>query len=316
MSRGRIILGPVWLALTALLVVAWLCFREPRAGGEPLSYWLRLGAEPDRLDEAATPSPESEAAIRSIGAKAIPTLLAKLQTTDPSWKEKTYHWLNKQGIYSFEFTPDYYERTAAIYGFTILGSNALSALPELERIFWNTNTSWEAAQALAQLGRASLPALRAGFTNSDTGIRRAAVISIMNNTNLTLATLPDMRSLRHDSDRLVATAALRQLMFHSTREEATRLAIEILEDNRARWRGTVLSLFNQVSIHTNQVVPVLVRLLEDPDPRLRRVITNTLKQLDPVTAAAAGVDTNPPPVRGGRGRRAPTGTNTPLAPQQ
>jgi len=308
MSRGRIIIWSLLLAVAALVAVGWFSIREPRAGGESLSYWLCLG-----VASGEQKSPESEAAIREIGTKAIPTLLAKLQVTDSPWKEQTHQWLNKQNFYSFEFTPDYHERASAIYGFTVLGSNALPALPALERMFWDTNTSWEAAHALAQLGQVSLPILRAGFTNSDPAIRRAAVTGTMNN-KLTAAVLPDMRQLRHDSDRIVATAALNQLLRFSSREEATQLAIETLEDNRARMRGAVLNWFNQARIETNRIVPFLIRLLEDPDPRFRFRVTNVLKQLDPVAAAAAGINTNPPPVStglpGGRGRgRAPAATN-------
>lgn len=303
------------LALVAVVAGAWLAFREPRAQGESLSHWLQLGAQPDRFDEAATPSPQREAAIREIGAKAIPILLAKLQATDSPWKHKLYKWFKKQDFVPVEFTWEHEEQQQAIYGFTVLGSNAVAALPALEIMFTNPATAWIAGQAMGEIGGAALPALRQGFTNSVREIRQAALAGTFR-PNLARATLEDVRPLLNDSDRLVATVAIRQLMFHSTREEATRLAIEVLGDNSARWRGIVLNLFNQVSIHTNQVVPVLVRLLEDPDLRLRRVVTNTLKQLDPVAAAAAGINTNPPPVRGGPRRRGSTGTNAPAAPQQ
>jgi hypothetical protein len=319
MSRGRVIFWSLLLAVIALVAAAWFSFREPRAGGEPLSYWLRQGVGQgvglDGFGMFEWNSPESEAAIREIGTKAIPVLLAKLRASDSPWKKKTYDLLNKQDFYQFEFTGDYYEKMQAIYGFKVLGSNALPALPALEQMFWDTNTSWEAARSLAQLGLVALPILRAGFTNADSLIRGAAVIGVKHNTNLTLATLSDMRQLRHDSNWLVANVASRQLIQFSSREEATRLAIEILEDNRGRSRSGVLDLFNQVSIHTNQVVPVLVNLLNDPNPRFRLSVTNALKQLDPGAAAASGIDTNPSSSFKRRSRR-PAATNTPAPPQQ
>jgi hypothetical protein len=323
MSRGRFITWLVLLAVVALIALAWFSFREPRARGESLSYWLRQGVSTDGLGMVERNSPESEAAIRDIGTKAIPTLLAKLRATDPPWKEKTYEWLNKQDFYKFEPTWEQEERAQGLYGFTVLGSNALSALPELEKMFWDTNTSWAAAGALGELGLSSLPILRAGFTNAETVIRSAAVYGT-SPTNLATATLPDMRPLLHDPDLYVSFAAFMRLMQLAPRTEATTLAIDILQTNRTRLRGTALNQLSRSNIDTNEVIPVLVRLLNDPDPdpRFRMGVTNALKRLDLVAAAAAGIDTNPPPIRGRDPRdprrrgRAPAVTNTPAAPLQ
>lgn len=132
MSRCRIITWSLLLAVAALVALAWLSFREPRAGGESLSYWLKLGANPAGTGDDAPSIPQSEAAIREIGPKAIPTLLAKLRTTDSPWKQKTYQLLNKQNFHSFEFVWPHQENAEGIYGFAVLGSNALPALPALE----------------------------------------------------------------------------------------------------------------------------------------------------------------------------------------
>lgn len=321
MSRGRIIFCALLLAVAGLAMLAWLAFREPHAQGESLSYWLKLGGggDPFFMDERRN-SPDSEAAIREIGAKAIPTLLNKLQATDPPWKEQTYEWLNKQDFYKFEPAWAQEEQAQGIYGFQVLGSNALSALPELERMFWDTNTSWAAAKALEQLGLAALSVLRAGLAHTNPIIRQAA-LNGTTSTDLATATLPDIRPLRHDSDWIVSAISLRRLMQFASREEATQLTIETLTRNRGRLRGFVLSALEKVSIETNRVVPLLVPLLNDPDPRFRRVVTNTLKNLDPVAAAAAGIDTNPPPSSSSNGRprqrgRAPAATNNPAALQQ
>jgi hypothetical protein len=318
MSRGRFITWLVLLAVVALITLAWFYFREPRARGEPLSYWLRQGVSSDGLGMVERNSPESEAAIRDIGTKAIPILLAKLRATDPPWKEKTYEWLNKQDIYKFEPAWEQEERAQGLYGFTVLGSNALSALPELEKMFWDTNTSWAAAGALGELGLPSLPILRAGFTHTNLAIRGAALYGT-NPTNLATATVHDVRPLIHDSDMYVSLAAFWRLIQFSSRDEATALAIDTLQTNRTRLRGAALNRLGHANIDTNKIIPLLVRLLDDPDPnpRFRVGVTNALKRLDPM--AAAGIDTNPPPTAnssGGRRGRATVGTNNPTALQQ
>ena len=314
MSRCRIITWSLLLAVAALVALAWLSFREPRAGGESLSYWLKLGANPAGTGDDAPSIPQSEAAIREIGPKAIPTLLAKLRTTDAPWKQKTYQLLNKQNFHSFEFVWPHQENAEGIYGFAVLGSNALPALPALEIMFWDTNTSWQAGQALGHIGLVSLPILRAGFTNSDRIFRWAALHGSAPG-HLAVTTLPDMRQLVRDPDTYVALGAFHRLMQFAAREEATQLVIENLEGNNTRLRTSALNQLGRVDIETNRVIPVLVRLLDKPDVRFQHLLTNTLKRLDPVAAAAAGINTNPPPAfigrRGGRGRgRAPITTNT------
>ena len=305
MSRARIILWSLLLVVAALIALAWFSFREPRAGGEPLSYWLKLGANPAGIGDDAPSVPQSEAAIREIGTKAIPTLLAKLRTTDSPWKQKTYQLLNKQNFYSFEFVWPYQENAEGIYGFAVLGSNALPALPALELMFWDTNTSWQAGQALGHLGLVSLPILRAGFTNADRTFRWAALHGTTP-SNMAVATIADMRQLVRDPDTYVAIGAFYRLMQFATREEATQLVIENLEGNDVRLRRSALNQLSRVDLETNRVIPVLVRLLDKPDHRFQLSLTNMLKRLDPVAAAAAGINTNPPPVftgrPGGRGR--------------
>jgi hypothetical protein len=320
MSRGRVIFWSLLLAAAVLGVLAYFSFREPRARGEPLSYWLRLGIEENNLFNQFGRSPEAEAAIREIGIEAIPTLLAKLRAMDPPWKEKTYEWLNKQDIYTFEPTWEQDERAQGLYGFRVLGSNALSALPELEKMFWDTNTSWAAAGALGELGLSSLPILRAGFTHTNLAIRGAALYGT-NPTNLAIATVHDVRPLIHDPDMYVSLAAFWRLIQFSSREEATALAMDTLQSNRTRLRVATLNRLSRTNIDMNKIVPLLVRLLDDPDPipHFRIGVTNALKRLDPVAAAAAGINTNPPSASNGRPRqrgRAPAGTNNPAAPQQ
>lgn len=315
MSRGRIILGPVWLALTALLVVAWLCFREPRAGGEPLSYWLRLGAGPATFEDIVPRNPQSEVAIREIGSQAIPILLAKLQALDPPWKDPLHHWLNKQDFVRIDFTWGHEEQQQALYGFTVLGSNAIAALPALEIMFTNPATAWNAGQAMREIGWPALPALRQGFTNAAHDIRLAALAGTFR-PDLARATLADMPPLLNDSDRNVAMLALRHQLLFLPRGEATEAAIAALQGDRPHLRVSALRLLNRMLIETNKVVPVLVRLLAQPDQRMSRFISDTLKELDPVAAAAAGVNTNPPPVASGRGgRRRPTPATTNAPPQ-
>jgi hypothetical protein len=318
MSRGRIIIWSLLVVGVALVALAWFSFREPRAGGEPLSYWLEQGIKDASSQREKRSSAEVEAAIREIGPKAIPILLARLRYVDSPWRESVHEWVNKQDVIQFKRTREQDNWLAGIYGFGVLGTSAVSALPELEQIFNNTNTTWGAGMALAQIGVQALPVLRAAFTNPSPQIRSVALQSTRE-TNLALATLPDMRLLQDDPEDHIATEARWRLMRHSSREEATKVAIETIQSKRAQMRNAMLRGWRGVNLDTNQIVPLLVSKLTDPDREFRRVVTNAFIRLDPVAAAAAGINTNPPSIlsgRGGRRTRGPAGTNNPAPPQQ
>ena len=242
----------VLLAVAALVLGAWFSFREPRAGGEPLSYWLQLGANPDAFWDIVPRTPQSEAAIREIGSQAIPILLAKLQAVDPPWKEKVHHWLSKQDFLRIDFTWEHEEQAQAIYGFRVLGSNAVAALPALEIMFTNPATTWNAGQAMGEIGWPALPALRRGFTNAVRDVRQAALAGTFR-PDLARATLSDMPPLLNDSDRIIATMALRRRLLFLPREEATDAAIAALQGDRPHLRASALRLLNEMPVETNRV---------------------------------------------------------------
>ena len=314
----------LWLVAFAGIVLAvclGLFFREPSTQGRSLTEWLELAVMDTPADPGNT-SDEVKAAIREIGPKAIPILLAKLQATDPAWKKQWAELLNKQSFYSPQFIWAWVEQAEALHGFAVLGTNALSARPALEKMFWDTNTTRVAGFALGQLGETTLPVLRPALTNADYNIRSAA----FDGTTLpvlAVATLPEMRQMRNDPDEWLATVAVWRLMKFASKAEATRVAIEALESKRLRLRRSTLFQLGRDGIETNIVVPVLIHLLEDPDMRFRSSVTNVLKRLDPVAAAAAGINTNPPAIpppnvsgRPGRRGRGPVGTNNPSTPQK
>lgn len=308
-----------WGALLGALVLGLgtlFLFREPRVRGHTLDEWLKEGLMHREVWHNGNQD-EVTAAIREIGPQAIPILLAKLQATDPAWKTNLAELLGKQALFSFEFTWAYHEQVAALYAFEVLGTNAAAALPALEKMFWDTNTTAIAGDALGRIGEAALPILRAGLTNAEHDIRWSAYSGSSVSRALAATTLSDMRQMQSDPDEVMAAAAVGRLMIFADNEEATRLAIEALESNRLRVRRVGLSHLTRANLETNRVVPILIQLLEDPDWFFRRGVTNVLKTLDPVAAAAAGINIKLPPVDGrSRPGRGPVSTNQPAAPRQ
>ncbi|HEY0548837.1 MAG TPA: hypothetical protein VGF13_04490 [Verrucomicrobiae bacterium] len=130
-----------FLVLCALLAVsvATILFlnNEPRANGHPLSYWLQLGSEQDANDifsENKHPNVEADAAVRQIGVRAVPVLLQKLQVTDPKWRRPAVDWTHKHLGLAFDPSKAEHKWAEAHYGFRILGTQAVVAIPELAQM--------------------------------------------------------------------------------------------------------------------------------------------------------------------------------------
>src|ERR1700687_4254230 len=67
LRRRVVVLGPL---IVVLLGVVWWQFREPTYQGKPLNYWIEQMIR--HVDSQA-----AEAALREIGPRAIPLLLAR-----------------------------------------------------------------------------------------------------------------------------------------------------------------------------------------------------------------------------------------------
>jgi hypothetical protein len=316
-----------WTKITLIALAAAAIFgaifyasmAEPYTRGRSLSFWLEAGATFDNPEEPEFTREETEAALREIGTRAIPFLLDRMRATDPRWKQPLDDLIRKQSHFSVEFKWAHDKQNEAAYGFSILGTNARSAGPELEKLFREASIPRFPACALGYLGTSSLPALHAAMTNDDVDIRYAAVHGI---TLLPLA--PDQMAAElapwyDDPQDMVAMHAFRNAMKVTPRAQKTAIVLRALESGRPIIQGGILLAIETIGIETNVIVPVLTRLLTNDTFKPRDYATNALLALDPAAAFAAGIDTNPPPLRiSRRGRRGEpalnTTTNSTLAP--
>jgi hypothetical protein len=149
----------VKLAVAMLVAVAaggaWLWSQcEPAYKGKSLSEWLRLGeqfgwgysnvyAVAGILPRDWRPTPwrippkremaEVEEALRAMGPKAVPPMLARLKIKDPAWKPKLMAWLDKQSLVKFRFTKAESHHKRALIGLTVLGPLATNAVPAIQK---------------------------------------------------------------------------------------------------------------------------------------------------------------------------------------
>ena len=155
-------------AIFCLLAVPYARSSEPGYNGKPLSEWLLIL----KMGHTSTGDPiekaDAKEAIRQMGTNAIPTLLDILGATDG----------NKRRILARLKSPGFREvfqnqnvgtgdlEDMGVQGFGILGTNAVSAIPKINKMFRHSAHS-AAAQALVELGTEGFAALTNGMSDKD-----------------------------------------------------------------------------------------------------------------------------------------------------
>jgi hypothetical protein len=140
---------------------------EPEYEGRRLSEWLHY-------DRATYDYHETQVALRSIGTNAIPHLLKWIAYEPPAWQttfnEKLPEFIiNRSAVRGWLDEGELRARSATM-GFRVLGTNAVSAIPELEALMNDAtkpNSSSRAIYALSYIGEPAIPSLKAAFANTN-----------------------------------------------------------------------------------------------------------------------------------------------------
>lgn len=235
MNKLHIKLLIVTTALFCLSAVQPAKAAEPTYNGKPLSEWLfELDLSPSVYESIYHPQPGEPSpadAVRQIGTNGIPTLLDILGATELS----KGHVLGKLKSKAFrekfhnKNVPTEDLRDTAVQGFGILGTNAMSAIPQISKLLQKPETSYSAAEALTDLGPE-------GF----------AVLTNTMNNNKELAGVV-VWTIGHKSGGDVQTV--------------TRLLIGALKNSDAATRGNAAYFLGGKDPAV--AIPVLVQMLDD-----------------------------------------------------
>jgi HEAT repeats/PBS lyase HEAT-like repeat len=268
-NKRRLLLAIVLLA--ALAACAWFFLSsnqppEPVYQGKTLTVWLEEGSGSFGQDINSEEQQKAADAVGHIGTNAIPTLLHLLRIKYSPLKTKLILILNNQSYFKIHLTSDQDLHSIAFSGFLILGTNGVSAVPELIHIFEENISVDSQRYALASLGaigppaKAAIPLLLKAATNTnyDWRVRYAAVGSVY----------------EIHADPQIAMPAM---------------AICLTDTNPdiRRWACNVLGEFGT---NAEPCVPALVSLLKDPNNLVRERAGGALKKIDPEAAAKAGVE--------------------------
>jgi HEAT repeats len=271
------------MAALALAFLYLLRAREPSYHGKPLTAWLeQYGTNISSHSGTNTsfrpgPGPvgravEAQAALRQIGAKALPTCLALITARESPLKVKLLtlvpaSWLRRLHLP----TPAEYRKRLESH--RLLGADGLGAVGE---------------QA-----RPALPALLSVLGhNKDRAARQAAITALNFLGPIASDAVPELITCLKDPDQFTRMRAVEALGgIHSDPEQVVPALIGILEDfhtnsvkdNVVAWLAA-LSL-GQFGAQATPAIPILCDLLHDPDFLVREGATDALSRIDLGTQA-------------------------------
>src|ERR1051325_6601194 len=198
----------VTVVILAVLFWSANAKREPIYEGRKLTSWLTHHVPSSEADPPyGTPAWEkADAALRHIGTNAIPTLLNMIEAKDPPRLLLTARdWAGRRGFIRAEYHYAYQRHEEAEYAFSVLGTNAASAVPELIRIYErnvSTRSKRYVAQALADIGAPSEPAvplLMKDFRNADQSVRFHAITAVSTIGGKAETVVPALLSILKDT---------------------------------------------------------------------------------------------------------------------
>jgi hypothetical protein len=163
-----------------LLAVPSARSSEPVYNGKPLSEWLlilKLGytSTGERAERA-----DAREAIRQMGTNAIPTLLQILGANDRNkwWVLARLKSKGFREMYHNQNVPTDDLQDTGVEAFGLLGTNAISAIPKINKLFGDWETCSPAARVLAGLGPEGVAALTNGLASENDDIRGVTIWAI------------------------------------------------------------------------------------------------------------------------------------------
>ena len=242
----------------------WIA-REPSYQGIALSGWVtRYEANASHGDDERTAAERKQAAdaIRHIGSKALPFLLA---------------WTDAENVSGRSYAPAH---GAATLAFGVLGPIAAPAIPELTRRT-KTSQQWQAMQALCLLAPTAEPAMRASMCSPEWAAAPWAAdsIHIMGPDARPLVPLL-VQYLEHTNPKVAKTAAESLgYLKHEPNLVVPALAKSLDHPDSEVRKAALSSLLAFGELACGAGTPALVKALDDPDEQLARMAVDTLRKL-------------------------------------
>ena len=303
-KRRKIILGLV-LVLLGLFLLYEFRWKEPSYGGRSLSEWL-VEAENTPLEKR----PAIVAAVRQMGKRSLPYAFAMLRATDSQFREQVAHFMNENTIFKVEPpVPSEKLRGRGLLVLVALRNQHREIITRrLAQELEDGRSDPEILQALALMGTNGLPFLVRALTNQNPALRGNAAHALCLPHGLSYATnriaLCDALGLTVDelkstTNAYSAAAVPSLLLCLSDSDPGCRYAAATALDGMGERPTNSVPIFisglsGQFADKSDSArrlghfgkaaadaVPYLVRLLNDPDERVKSAARRSLNQIDP-----------------------------------
>jgi HEAT repeat protein len=299
------------LAGVVLLTLAWFVsrLREPSYQGRTLTEWLKA-------DTHFYPGSDSEAdrAIHHIGSNAIPTLVIYAAVKDSPMKIRILKWNNNLARFRLPISSQFEKQELAETGFTVLGPDAKSAVPELIRLLrdddggvrstaasclgsigpaaelavpdlikvWQSALSAghfnpDAAYALGEIGpsaQAAIPSLKAGLTNNSLFCRVVSQAALINIHAISIS--PVIEQLKDTTNAHWGEAVAVASRCGTNAIPAVPLFISFLNCTNENVQRNCLSILGKFHQDPDACIPAIVPFLNSKSDDLRQNAINAL----------------------------------------
>jgi HEAT repeats len=278
MSRRTVVVGIAVLAIAAAGAWWWPKSRdEPVYRGKTLSAWLDERHEP--YPGSVVLTKEAEAAVRAIGADAIPSLMNWLRASDSSGNQFASRVVTRLGV-PLRVPGSYEMQERAAYGLAALGTVAKPVFPEIAMIALkdarNEGQRINAINALANCDADTMRLLAAGLKDPDRNIRLSAISALF---HLRVAPdevcLPALEGALNDQDAQVRDSASGTI----TRfEEELEACAAGLEQGDPTYRARAARILGSYRTRARKHLPKLEAAADD-DPAVRAAIAEAIRQI-------------------------------------
>ncbi len=280
--------------LVALLAAAvwWYsaAAKEPIHDGKTLSEWLAMGSKASRDN----PAPEAaRAAVRALGIQAIPFLEARLHSKKSQHRLKIQSLLRRIGLRQVAGRPpNNDELSEALFGFEVLGEAGVSSLRGMLNSS-DRSVRHHALLALARLGTnavTAVPDLGGLVLNDSVAFLRATAADTLGAIGSSEAIVPPLaRALKDADDSVRLHAALALGRF----DEVGVLEQDMNTYMNLRWNGrfdgSTVASRGGIDPAAISAIPGLREALGDPNPNVGAAARFALEQIE-----AAGAKTSQP----------------------
>jgi hypothetical protein len=280
-SRGRmIVIASVAVVATvacALLIVS-VSDNEPTVEGRRLSGWL--------LDLKLESGEKQERAVKAVslaGTNALPFLVDELTTVHSARKKAFLNWVVRQPwLYSVRRALNVWRdpseeahRSRAKAGFAVLGHAAQPAFPLLTNALTNSAVSLDVAEVLVSsdergklfFGPEIESALSAVIEHDNPEVRRLAVYGIARSQTNVETSVRYLLAAFKDQDSRVREAAVLSVggVYKQKHADIVPALIKTIEDPSPDVRKKAVTMLGWYGALARDALPVLERLMTDPD---------------------------------------------------